>query len=138
METKKKMPLKDYLAGVAIASAIAWLTFGILSFGAINPLTFAYLLLATYLIGSILGGFLVGRKMKQDYAKTGLLTGLFSFIVHVYIFVGVFWIFSVPTTVPLEWHVMVFSVLLLGSCLGVFLSKLIVLGKYETKKSSPE
>jgi hypothetical protein len=66
-----------------------------------------------------------------------LLTGVFSFVVHVYVFVGVFWIFSIPTP-PLEWHAIVFSVLLLGSCLGVFLSKLIVLGKYETQKSNPE
>jgi len=136
MKSDRKMPLKDYIAGGAIANAIAWLTYGISSFSPINPLTLAYLLVVTYLVGSIIGGLLVGRKIRREYVKTGLLTGLFSFVVHVYIFIGVFWLFSSPT-LPLEWHAIVFSVLLLGSCLGVFLSKLIVLRKYEPQKSSP-
>jgi hypothetical protein len=130
METKKRMPLKDYIAGGAVSNAITWIVLGI--GGPAVPYDF---FIATYLIGAIFGGLLVGRKMNQDYMKTGLLTGLFSFIVHVYVFLGVFWIFSIPTP-PLEWHAFIFSVLLLGSCLGVFLSKLIVLAKPETQKSS--
>jgi len=135
MKPERKTPLKDYIAGGVVANAIAWLAYGISSFGEISSLTLGFLLVVTYFIGSVLGGFLVGRKVKQDYAKTGLMTGLFSFIVHVYVFVGVFWIFSGPILF-LEQHLMIFSVLLLGGCLGALLSKLIVPRKYETQKSS--
>jgi len=130
MKQERKIPLKDYIAGGAIANAITWIVLGIGS-STVPPNFF----IATYLVGSLFGGFLVGRKMRQEYVKTGLLTGLFSFVVHVYIFVGVFWIFSVPTP-PLEWHAMIFSVLLLGSCLGALLSKFIVLGRYAPAKES--
>jgi len=130
MKQERKIPLKDYIAGGAVANAITWIVLGIGS-STVPPNFF----IATYLVGSLFGGFLVGRKIKQEYVKTGLLTGIFSFVVHVYVFLGVFWLLSVSTP-PLEWHAMIFSVLLLGSCLGVFLSKFIVLGRYAPAKEA--
>ena len=130
MKQERKIPLKDYIAGGAMANAITWIVLGIGS-SAVPPDFF----IATYLVGSILGGFLVGRKIRQEFVKTGLLTGIFSFVVHVYVFLGVFWLLSIPAP-PLEWHAIIFSVLLLGSCLGALLSKLIILEKHEAQSSS--
>jgi putative membrane protein (TIGR04086 family) len=136
MKSGKKFPLKDYIAGGVVANALAWLTLGVSAFSEINPFTLGYLLVIMYLVGSLFGGYLVGRKMKQDYLKNGLLTGVFSFVVHVYVLVGLLWIFTGSEELSLQEHLMIFSVLLLGSCLGAFLSKLIVSGRYVPPKEA--
>jgi len=123
MEVKKNPTLKDYIAGAALANSLAWLTLAVTAFSEIDLVTFIKLLFLTYLLGTIISGYLVSRKASQNHLKVGLKTGLGSFVFHIYVFMGVFELITGKRVLNLLDHLLILAIFILGGFVGAFLCK---------------
>jgi len=106
--------LEDYVAGAVVANAIAW----IVLFGLAGD---SYLLILSYTVGATLAGFLMARKASgENFWKVGLKGGMGAFVLHIFLITAVEVVMKVKIW-PLEAHVTVLSIFLLGGVLGALL-----------------
>lgn len=107
-------PPEDYIASAVVANAVALIASGLVEV----PYSFLILL---YAVGSVLAGFLIARKAGGEvFWKIGLKSGFGAFVLHMFLVTA----FEVIVNVrlwPLEAHVIVLSIFLLGGVFGAFL-----------------
>jgi uncharacterized protein YneF (UPF0154 family) len=120
-EVEKTPTLKDYLAGAVLANSLAWLVLGLMPFFATDPWLLMLMLFITYMLGTIIAGYSVARKAFENHMKIGLKTGLGSFILHIYVFMGVIDWVSGRRLLHLLDHLLILVVFVFGGFLGAFL-----------------
>jgi len=105
---------EDYVASAVVANAVAWVVTSLVE-------NIPYLWILLYAVGAVLAGFLVARKAGGEiFWKVGLKSGFGAFVLHMFLVTAVEIVMNVILW-PLEAHVIVLSVFLLGSVLGAFL-----------------
>lgn len=104
---------EDYVASAVVANAIAWVVTSLVEV--------PYLWVLLYAVGSVLAGFLVARKAGGElFWKVGLKSGFGAFVLHMFLVTAVEIVIG-GSIWPLEAHVIVLSVFLLGGVLGALL-----------------
>jgi len=109
---------EDYVAGAVVANAIAWIVTGLLEVPFWAGVLF-------YAVGSVLAGFLVARRSRDEsFWKVGLKSGMGAFVLHMFSVTAVEIVMKVITW-PLEAHVTLLSIFLSGGVFGALLLSLV-------------
>jgi len=116
-----RMPtFEEYFAGGLLANAPAWLTMASASYLLQNKMIGEMLteifIVASYLLGVMLGGYLVARIAYRDYRRVGLEVGVASFFINI-IFTALFG--GIPIRITME----SFVAQILGGMVGGFMAE---------------
>jgi len=84
LKPSTKNLLKNYIAGAMLSNSPIWIFIALIPHRWFNEVTF-FILLILYLIsmsGGALSGYLIARKTKERYSKTGIILGIFAYCLY--------------------------------------------------------